>query len=88
VYWQAPVLLLQPFWVQGLLSSHTTGAPTHWDCALHVSLVVQAFPSLQFVPGSAELVQAPLLGLQESAVQGFASPQFLAAPGTQLPPLH
>ena len=29
------------------------GVPTHWQLALHLSLIVQALPSLQLAPGTA-----------------------------------
>ena len=48
-----------PSEVQGLLSLHGSGTPTHWHEAFHVSFTVQALPSLQAVPGAAGPLGTP-----------------------------
>jgi hypothetical protein len=61
------------------------GPPTHAPPE-HVSLVVQAFPSLQD-----EVLFActhPVAGLHASSVQTFPSSQFRAGPPTHAPPEH
>ena len=59
-----PVAGLQVSIVHGLLSSQSTGSPTHVPAVVHRSLVVQALPSLQGLPtwlGSG--TQVPVAGL-------------------------
>src|SRR6266849_3669131 len=72
--------------VQTLLSLQLgAGPPTHVPPE-HVSLVVQAFPSLQ---GAVLLVcTQPVAGLQLSSVQTLLSLQLGAGPPTQAPPLQ
>src|SRR6266849_1679369 len=81
-----PVTGLQLSSVQTLLSLQlAAGPPTHAPAA-QVSLVVQAFPSLQ---GLVLLMWVhPLAGLQASVVQTFPSSQLGAGPPTQVPPLQ
>src|SRR6266849_2885098 len=81
-----PVAGLQLSSVQMLPSSQLgAGPPTHVPPA-QVSLVVQAFPSLQ---GAVLLVcKHPLVGSQASSVQTLPSSQLSGAPGLQVPPPH
>src|SRR6266849_1382115 len=81
-----PVAGLQLSSVQTLLSLQlAAGPPTHAPAA-QVSLVVQAFPSLQ---GPVLLVcTQPVAGTQLSSVQTLPSSQLGAGPPTQVPPLH
>src|SRR5437870_8014027 len=61
------------------------GPPRHLP-PLHLSLVVQAFPSLH---GAVLFVWTqPVAGLQVSSVQTLPSSQFVAGPPTQPPLLH
>src|SRR6266849_184134 len=81
-----PVTGLQLSSVQTLLSLQlAAGPPTHAPAA-QVSLVVQAFPSLQ---GPVLLVcTQPVAGTQLSSVQTLPSSQLGAGPPTQVPPLQ
>src|SRR5207247_5347080 len=61
------------------------GPPTHFP-PLHVSLVVQALPSLH---GAVLFVWTqPVAGSQLSVVHTFPSSQLGAGPPTHVPPLH
>ena len=81
-----PVEVLQLSSVHGLPSLQFGGAPPWQTPAVHVSPVVQAFPSLQ----GAELFACtqPEAGLQLSSVHGLPSLQFAGAPAWQIPPVH
>ena len=83
--WQPPAAL-QVSVVHGLLSSHASAGPGTQPPPLHVSVVVQALPSLH----AAVLFTCwhPSLASQESLVQPLPSSHDSAAPATQLPPLH
>jgi hypothetical protein len=79
-----PVAGLQPSVVQTLPSSQLGAAPPTQVPPEHVSLVVQALPSLH---GAVLLVCVqPVIGLHASSVQTLPSSQFGAAPPTQTPP--
>jgi hypothetical protein len=82
---QAPVWGLQESTVHASPSLHTLAVPAHNPAALQKSLEVHASPSEQSLPGSGVLVHAPVMGLQVSAVQLLASPQFLNGPGRHVP---
>ena len=72
--------------VQALPSSHVTAAPGLQTPPTQTSPLVHASPSLH-----ARLLPAwtqPASASQVSVVQGFASEQSWAGPGTQLPPAH
>lgn len=71
--------------VQTLPSSQLTTEPTHCP-ALHLSLEVQALPSLQLrlLAGLAQ----PVSGAQLSVVQTLPSSQLAAGPAVQAPPEH
>jgi hypothetical protein len=72
---------LQVSTVQGLLSSQSTGWPTHTPAALHWSFRVQAFWSPQGLPAwLASGSQVPLAGLH---LRHW--PQVLTEPGRQMP---
>jgi len=72
--------------VQTLPSSQLGGAPPTQAPPLHVSLVVQALPSLH---GALLLVWTqPVAGSQPSSVQPLPSLQFGAGPPMQRPPLQ
>jgi hypothetical protein len=76
-----PVAGLQVSTVQGLLSSQSTGSPTHTPAALHRSFWVQAFWSPQGLPAwLASGSQVPLAGLH---LRHW--PQVLTGPGRQMP---
>jgi hypothetical protein len=78
-----PVVGLQLSVVQGLLSLQLSFVPgPHAPAAVHLSPVVQAFPSLQAAPVNATCLQgaAAFAGSQLSAVQGLLSSQFKGAP--------
>ena len=81
-----PVAGLQESSVQPFPSSQFGGEPGMQLPPEHVSLLVQALPSVQGLLLLA--CTQPVAGLQESSVQTFPSSQFGAAPGTQLPPEH
>src|SRR2546428_395262 len=82
--WAQPVAGLQVSVVQRLWSSQLGAAPPSQLPPAQVSLVVQAFPSLQ---EAVLLVWVqPVAGLQVSLVQTLPSSQLGAAPPTQLPP--
>src|SRR2546428_10148826 len=84
--WTQPVAGLQVSSVQPLPSSQLIAGPPTQPPLLQVSLVVQAFPSLQ---GAVLAVWTqPVLGLQVSSVQTLPSSQLGARPLTQTPPLH
>jgi hypothetical protein len=79
-----PAAVSQLSSVQPLLSSQLRAAPPTQAPAAHVSLVVQALPSLQ---AAVLLVWVqPVVGSQASSVQPLASLQSGAGPPTQLPP--
>src|SRR6266849_2358938 len=81
-----PVAGLQLSSVQTLLSLQLGAGPPTQAPPLQVSLVVQAFPSLQ---GAVLLVwKHPLVGSQASSVQTLPSSQLSGAPGLQVPPPH
>lgn len=82
--WAQPEVGLQESLVQALPSSHFSGLPPQ-DPPEHVSLVVQALPSLQ----ATELLVCvqPLVGVQPSVVQTLPSSQFCGLP-PQDPPEH
>lgn len=81
--WVQPDPGLHPSVVQTLPSSQSGGAPPMHEPPLHVSLVVQAFPSLQ----DAVLLAytQPVAGAHESLVQTFPSSQIGAPLPTQTP---
>jgi len=84
--WTQPVAGLQVSSVQPLPSSQLIAGPPTQPPLLQVSLMVQAFPSLQ---GAVLAVWTqPVLGLQVSSVQTLPSSQLGARPLTQTPPLH
>jgi hypothetical protein len=72
--------------VHTLPSSQLGGAPPTHVPPEHVSLVVQALPSLHG-PVLLAYVQ-PVAGLQLSSVQTFPSLQLVGPPGMQAPPAH
>jgi hypothetical protein len=82
---------LQESSVQGLLSLQLGAGPPLQVPPPHLSLVVQAFPSLHGLvlstwtqpPGTPKAA-----GLQESFVQGLLSSQLSGAPPMQVPPPH
>jgi hypothetical protein len=62
--------------VQGLLSSQTTGVPTHNALEVHLSSVVHGFWSLQVCPVSGGLLQTPLTHVSsEQALPSLQLPQ-------------
>ena len=81
-----PVDVLHESFVQTLLSLQFSAGPATQVPLLHVSGVVQAFPSLH----EAVLFTwtQPVDVLHESFVQTLLSLQLGAGPGTQTPPLH
>src|SRR5439155_223789 len=82
--WTQPVAGLQVSSVHTFPSSQLGDAPPTHLPPLHLSLVVQAFPSLQ---GAVFFVWTqPVAGLQVSSVQTLPSSQLSAGPPTQ-PPL-
>src|SRR5207247_1180427 len=81
-----PLAGLQLSVVQTLCSSQLGGGPPTHVPPLHVSLVVQASPSLH---GAVLFVWTqPVAGLQLSVVHMFPSSQLGAGPPTHVPPLH
>src|SRR5438034_599443 len=81
-----PLAGLQLSVVQTLWSSQLGGGPPTHVPPLHVSLVVQALPSLH---GAVLFVWTqPVAGLQLSVVHTFPSSQLGAGPPTHVPPLH
>jgi hypothetical protein len=69
-----------------LSSLQSLGVPAVQVPAWQLSPTVQASPSLHAVPlESAGLEQLPVAESQRSCVQALLSPQFLAAPGVQVP---
>ena len=80
-----PVAGLQVSSVQTLPSSQLSAGPPTQPPLLQVSLVVQAFPSLQ--GAVLALWTQPVLGLQVSSVQTLPSSQLRAVP-TQRPPVQ
>jgi glyoxylate utilization-related uncharacterized protein len=84
--WTQPLAGLQPSSVQPLPSLQLGGAPPTQAPAPHVSLVVQALPSLH---GAVLLVWVqPVAGLQASFVHTLPSLQLSTAPPVQEPPLQ
>jgi len=81
-----PVAGLQVSSVQTLPSSQLSAGPPTQPPLLQVSLVVQAFPSLQ--GAVLALWTQPVLGLQVSSVQTLPSSQLGARPPTHTPPPH
>jgi len=72
--------------VQGFESSQFVAPPGTHAPSPQVSPVVQALPSEH---GTVLFVcPQPVVGLQESSVQGFESSQLVGPPGTQAPPPH
>src|SRR6185295_4820834 len=49
--WTQPAAAAHESSVHGFPSSHETVWPTHWPSPLHLSPVVQSFPSLHSAPG-------------------------------------
>src|SRR5438093_394905 len=84
--WKQPVAGLQVSSVQTLPSSQLSAGPPTQPPLLQVSLVVQAFPSLQ--GAVLALWTQPVLGLQVSSVQTLPSSQLGARPPTHTPPPH
>jgi hypothetical protein len=83
---QTPVVVLQASVVHVLPSLQSFAVPAVQVPDLHVSLIVQAFPSVQVVPSAdAGLEQLPVAGSHRSSVHGFVSAQFLAVPPAQTP---
>src|SRR5437867_1879335 len=81
-----PLAGLQLSVVQTLWSSQLGGGPPTHVPPLHVSLVVQALPSLH---GAVLFVWTqPVAGSQLSVVHTFPSSQLGAGPPTHVPPLH
>ena len=79
-----PVAGLHESFVQALLSLQLSAGPPTQVPPLHVSPVVQAFPSLQ---GSVLFaLTQPVAGLHESFVHALPSLQLGAGPPTQMPP--
>src|SRR2546429_677009 len=81
-----PVAGLQVSSVQTLPSSQLSAGPPTQPPLLQVSLVVQAFPSLQ--GAVLALWTQPVLGLQVSSVRTLPSSQLGARPPTHTPPPH
>src|SRR5205809_500697 len=81
-----PLAGLQLSVVQTLWSSQLGGGPPTHVPPLHVSLVVQALPSLH--GGGLFGWPRPLAGLQLSVVHTLRSSQLGAGPPTHVPPLH
>ena len=82
-----PMAGLHPSLVQSLASLHTGASPPVQVPPWHWSFKVQALPSSQ--PRSLFVCwQAPVVSSQPSSVQTFPSPQFFAAPGSQMPDWH
>ena len=74
---QAPVIASHaPAWWHWSEGAHTTGSPPVQAPATQVSTRVQASPSSTEIAVKAQL---PVVGLQASAVQAFASLQVLGA---------
>src|SRR5215471_18865888 len=63
----------------------TTGDPGWHTPAWHISVPLQALPSLQLVPFATAVCTQPPVGLQESVVHGFPSSQLVPLPGTHCP---
>src|SRR5581483_9489940 len=83
-----PLAGLQVSFVHSLLSLQTrAGPPTQVPEALHVSLSVQALPSLHAAPTLGRCWQ-PTPGTHVSVVHGFVSAQFGAVPCWQVPKRH
>ena len=81
--WAQPVAELQVSSVHTFPSSQLGDAPPTHLPPLHLSLVVQAFPSLH---GAVLLLCThPVVELQESSVHGLASSQPGAGPPVQVP---
>jgi hypothetical protein len=80
------VLGLQASMVQGLPSS-TTGAAlaTQAPFALHVSLPLQALPSVQELPAATGAWCTPVVASHVSVVQGLPSSTAKAVPAVQVP---
>jgi hypothetical protein len=82
--------------VHGFPSSTFGAAPAeHVPAALHVSAPLHAFPSEHDVPAASGVCTTPVAGEQLSAVHGFPSSTFGAAPAEHVPaalhvsaPLH
>ncbi len=84
-----PLLMSQLAVVQGSLPEQTLLAPGAQAPVLHVSLKVQALPSLQGAPSAtATTAQPPVFRSQASLVQILPSSQTLRLPDAQLPDLH
>jgi hypothetical protein len=84
--WTQPVDGLHESSVQTLPSSQWSGFPPTQAPPEHISLVVQAFPSLHGLVLLA--CTQPLAGLHESSVQTLLSLQFSGEPPTHEPPEH
>ena len=83
--WTQPESGSQPSSVQGLLSSQLSTAPPTQAPPLHVSTVVQAFPSLQ--AAALFVWTQPVAGMQLSSVHALLSLQLnVPVPAWQLPP--
>jgi hypothetical protein len=81
----APVLALQvPAVWHASLAVHVTADPTHAPLLLHVSVFVQALPSLQAAPVATGFDQAPVLVLHVPAVWHWS----LAVHVTGFDPVH
>jgi hypothetical protein len=78
-----PLAGLQLSSVHGLLSLQTGAEPPTQTLAAHVSLVVQALPSLQLAVLAVKT--HPIDGLQLSDVHGLLSLQVIRLPGEQTP---
>jgi hypothetical protein len=82
--WATPVCGLQESVVQGLLSVVETAVPAQAP-EVHWSFVVQALASEQTVPSATGVCCGPVVGLQESAVQGLPSSTLTGMPGVHAP---
>ena len=69
-------------------SSHLSAAPGMHFAVLHVSLVVQALPSVQASPSFKSLYTQPVAASHESTVHGLPSSQPFALPATHLSFAH
>lgn len=72
--------------VHGLPSLQVTAGPPLQLPPAHVSVLVQALPSLQGM--AAAIATQPLAGSHKSKVQGLLSAHARAVPGLQLPPVQ
>jgi hypothetical protein len=82
-----PVAVLQVSSVHGFRSLHTVGLVPEQVPPWHVSLAVQALPSLHVPPFSGAWTH-PVARTQESVVQALPSLQDRATPATQVPSAH